>query len=179
MTFQLWPQEFNLYLTHQQEFKYACLYYIGVKSQVNYTERLDLSNVVKPWKKSVYEQWEGDPNDNRLYTMSKKRNELDQFVYNPIPKGIVKYEGKREIFPPEKEQSNLLSRLRPENQLFMSNQMGLLFNQLPGAPAQPALPPLYGYMPFSPQPPAMLATPEAFSNPDQSGGKPTVNGAPK
>jgi hypothetical protein len=61
----------------------------------------------------------------------------------------------------------------------MSNQMGLMFNQLPGTATQPQMAPLYNYMPFTPQPPAMLASPEPFPAPDQAGSKHTVNGVPK
>lgn len=146
---QLWPQEFNLYMVNQPEYKYACLYYIGLKAITFQNERLSLTSIMKQWKKSVYEQWEGDPKDNLVYAMTKKRNDLDHFVYNQIPKGFIKYEGKRDIFPQEKESTNLLSRLIPENQMYVANPVSMY--NLQTSPAQPQIANIYNYQGFNPQ----------------------------
>jgi hypothetical protein len=147
---QLWPQEYNVFLVSQPEYRYCCFYYIGAKASSYDTEMFNLTHQIKQWKLSVYEQWDGDQKDNLVFALIKKRNELENFVHNPLPRGFIKYEGIRDIFPQEKEPSNLLSRLIPENpgQLYMSHP-----SQLPG---------YIGLLP----PNGPLASNEHFSPPD-------------
>lgn len=134
--YHLWPQEFNIYFTQQPEYKYACFYYIGLKSLQMQHELLNLTHLAKEWKKSLYEQWEGNPQENLVYVSSKRRNELDTFVYNPQPQGFIKFEGHRDLFPQEKEPTNLLSKLKPgaDNQMYMQNGMGVFMGQMPQIP---------------------------------------------
>ena len=136
VTFQLWPQEFNVKLQSQPEFKYACFYYIGLKCYSYQMELLNLTNMNKNWKKSLYEQWDGDPKDALVYLLQRKRNDLDTFVYNPITRGFYNYEGNREVFPQEKEPSNLLSRLIPDTPMLAQQSLYML-NGLPST--QPLL----------------------------------------
>lgn len=127
ITFRLWPQEFNVHLTSQPEYKFACFYYIGMKCNSYNPEVVNLTQVIKQWKSSVYEQWEGDPAENQIFFLNKKRNELDSFVYEPIPKEFFNFTGERLIYPQEKDPSNLLSKLMiPENQGFMSNNLNYM-----------------------------------------------------
>ena len=131
VSFQLWPQDFNVYFSKQPEYKYACYYYIGVKSYSNQPEVVNLTNIVKTWKKNVYEQWEHDSKDNLLFFIARRRNDLDTFVYNPVPKDFIQYDADRQIFPQDKEPSHLLSRLIPESsQMYMHNNLSIILNNM-------------------------------------------------
>jgi poly(A) polymerase len=147
VTFQLWPQEFNVFLVAQPEYKYACYYYIGLKSFSYQMEILSLTNIMKQWKKSVYEQWDGESRDNQVYFFSRKRNDLDTFVYTPQPKGFIKFEGTREIFPQEKEPGNLLSKLISDNGMYGQQGLSFMLGSLPSA--SPQLPQLLSFPQFS------------------------------
>lgn len=127
ISFRLWPQEFNVHLKSQPEYKYACFYYIGMKCNAYSAEVVNLTQVAKAWKSSVYEQWEGDPSQNQVFFINKKRNELDTFVYEPVPKELYTFTGDRSIFPQDKDSSNLLSKLMtPENQAYITNNLNYI-----------------------------------------------------
>ena len=81
--------------------------------------------------------------------MSKRRNELDTFVYNPVPKDFIPFDGDRPIFPQEKESTNLLSRLIPENQMYMQNNLNFILNNLPVGGGQAHLQTMMNYQLFS------------------------------
>ena len=91
------------------------------------TEVVNLTQIVKQWKTSVYEQWEGSPNDNHVFFIHKKRNELDTFVYDTIPRDLYTWTGEKSLFPQEKDPSNLLSKLQiPDNQVYMPNNLNYM-----------------------------------------------------
>ena len=155
INFQLWPQEFNLYLANQAEWKYACFYYIGVKTTSQSIENISLTSAFNSWKKAVFEQWEGEPTSNNVSINPKRRSELDKFVYNynavlpspGPPKGFLRWEETRNISSFEKEPSNILSKMPTDHQSLAAqvgpNNLGLLMGNF--TQGQPPM----GLIPFS------------------------------
>jgi hypothetical protein len=153
VSFRLWPQEFNVHLPNQPEYKYACFYYIGMKCNTYNNEVVNLTQIVKQWKTSVYEQWEGSPNDNQVFFIHKKRNELDTFVYETTPRELYTWTGEKSLFPQERDPSNLLSKLQiPDNQVYLPNNLNYMLGNYPGPQAQGQLHPLLQFNPMQASP---------------------------
>lgn len=149
--FQLWPQEFNLYLVHQAEWKYASFYYIGVKTSSPNLENVDLTSAFRSWKKAVFDQWDGEPSTNDISINPKRRSELDKFVYNynPVtpsagpPKGFLRWEENKSISSFEREPSNILSKIPADHQSLaqVNNNLGLFMSNFgQGQPPMGLLP---------------------------------------
>lgn len=169
ISFRLWPQEFNVHLTNQPEYKYACFYYIGMKCNAYSAEIVNLTQVAKAWKSSVYEQWEGDHSQNQVFFINKKRNELDTFVYEPAPKELYTFTGDRSIFPQDKDPSNLLSKLMtPENQAYITNNLGYILSGMQGGNAQNQLQSLMQFGSMQQHPPGQSMH-ESFGNHHEGG----------
>jgi hypothetical protein len=128
-----------------------------LKPSIYHTGDLNITPIVKQWKTSVYEQWEGSPTDNNVIFFYKKRNELDTFVYETIPREIYEWNGDKELFPQAKDPSNLLSKLNiPENQAYLHNNLSYM---LGGYQGQQQHGPPNLYLQLDPHPPAPVAAP--------------------
>lgn len=171
ISFRLWPQEFNVHLPNQPEYKYACYYYIGLKSNTYNSEVVNLTQIVKQWKTSVYEQWEGSPADNHVFFIHKKRNELETFVYETTPRDLYTWTGDITLFPQAHDPSNLLSKLQiPDNQVYLPNNLSYMLGGYQGPPAQSQLNPL---LQFGPLPQAPVANPHDHIGHLSEGGAPS------